>query len=472
MKKKGFHSPAAGIPLNELDKLFYAWELLGGRPFSRIVFEFKGGHIDIGLLRQAYAFELNRRPALNATTLENPSAPGWDVRWMPADGSDENLAVRFCDFSDLTAEAAEEKIREIQFDPFTNYSSSKNPPFFLALCLGPDGRQKLLAFVNHALTDAHGLGLIFQELFSAYNQLASGLVPDVPAGKAAGPLPSPLLPEPRLRRWMLTLGALAFFAGQCVRTGFQGAAKIYSGRNTFSDATVAVQRVVSTERLNRYLASAKRQGVTLNVLLVAAQILTIDRWKQACGEAAGVISIDVHKNLRMAENEFLELSNKFSTFIISTQPRHRIRPKDLLQHVRREQEKAQRCGTAEKIICLLGLLNTRIAAKTVALWGNFIFNNPALGESSQVTNVGRLWAGPGNSMRVTRLGDAELSGCYMAAMPSPSIGNFSGFLTFNNKLHISFNYCSRTMTAAQGQEFMGLFEKTLDDLAACSAASS
>ncbi len=337
----------------------------------------------------------------------------------------------------------------------------------LALCTLPDGRQKLLAFINHALTDAHGLGLIFQELFTAYNHLAAGLAPDVSACPDTGLPPSPLLPESRVKRCMLALGALAFFAGQCIKTGFQAPAKIYSGKNTFSDATAAVQREVSAEPLNRYLAAAKRHGITLNVLLVAAQILAIDRWKQARGEAAGVISIDVHKNLRMEENEFLELSNKFSTFIISTLPRHRTRPKDLLQHVRREQEKAQRCGTAEKIICLLSLLNTRIAAKTVPLWGNFVFNNPALGESSQVTNVGRLWAGPGNTTRITHLGDAEISGCYMAAMPSPSIGNYSSFLTFNNRMYISFNYFNRTMSAAQAQQFLDLFQKTLGDLADC-----
>ncbi len=110
MKKPGLPTRSPGIPLNELDKLFYSWELLGGRPFSRILFEFKGGHIDIGLLRQAYALEIKRRPVLNAIIAENPSGSGWDVRWMPRDCADVNLAVRLCDFSGMTAEAAENKI--------------------------------------------------------------------------------------------------------------------------------------------------------------------------------------------------------------------------------------------------------------------------------------------------------------------------------------------------------------------------
>lgn len=139
MKKPNLLPQSPGIPLNELDKLFYSWELLGARPFSRILFEFKGGHIDIRLLRQAYALEAKRRPVLNATIAENPSGSGWDVRWMPGSCADENLAVGLCDFSGMPAGAAEQKIREIQFDPFTDYSSRKNPPFPWLSALGLTG---------------------------------------------------------------------------------------------------------------------------------------------------------------------------------------------------------------------------------------------------------------------------------------------------------------------------------------------
>jgi NRPS condensation-like uncharacterized protein len=468
VKTTGLLPRPPGIPLNELDKMFYWVEPLGSRPIVRTVFEFKGGHIDLQLLRQAYALEIKRRPVLNATLAENPSGSGWDVRWMPRDFADENLAVRLCDFSGLSAEAAEKKIREIQFDPFTNYSAGKDLPFSMVLCPVPDGRQKLLAFSNHALTDAYGVGLIFQELFTTYNQLAAGLAPDDSLCPDPG-LPSvALLPSSRVKRCIQVLGALAFIAGQAIKTGFQAPAKIFSGENSLSGATGAVQREMSQDRLSRYLAAAKRHGISFTVLFVAAQFQTIDRWKKARGETAGLISIDVHQNLRMEEREFLELSNKFSTFVISTLPRHRIRPKDLLQHVRREQEKAQRRGIAQKLICLLWLLDSRIVVKKLPPWVmNLLFSNPKMGDSTQVTNLGRLWAGPDNSTRITRLGDAEISGCFMASQPSPAVGNFTSFLTFKNRLFLSFNYFNRTMTDAQAQQFMDLFEKALADLAEC-----
>jgi len=34
-------------------------------------------------------------------------------------------------------------------------------------------------------------------------------------------------------------------------------------------------------------------------------------------------------------------------------------------------------------------------------------------------------------------------------------------------MYISFNYFNRTMTAEQGEQFMALFEKSLEDLAGC-----
>ena len=55
----------------------------------------------------------------------------------------------------------------------------------------------------------------------------------------------------------------------------------------------------------------------------------------------------------------------------------------------------------------------------------------------------------------------------MASLPSPAVGNFTSFLTFKNRLFLSFNYFNRTMTDAQAQQFVDLFEKALADLAEC-----
>ena len=459
------HRPP-GHDLNELDKMFFWGEPLGSRPMVRILFEFEGGHVDMQRLRQAYLLEIQRRPVLNSTIADSPAGPGWNVRWMPRDSADETCAVRLCDLTGLSVADADARVREIQFDPFTGFSSRTSPPFSMVLCDLPAGRQKLLGFITHCVTDAHGIGLIFEELFTIYNNISAGLAPETSLCPDPGRQPSPLLPKSRGRRFVRFLGALGVLARNAVTTRFQAPVKIFTGRNILSDPIDAVHRVLPQERLAGYLAAAKRLGASLGDLMVAAQILAIERYKKSCGEAPGVISVDVHQNLRRTESEMLELGNKFSTFIVATLPRHRTSPAGLVQHVHRELEQALRRGTAEKLICLLWPLNTRIAAKTLPLWENSVFNNPKVGESSQVTNMGRLWAGPRNTTRLTRLGDAQIAVCLMAALPSPAIGNFCGFLTYNNRFLIRFIYFIRTMTEARARQFLGLLVQALDDYAA------
>jgi hypothetical protein len=120
------------IPLNELDKLYFTWELLGYQPMVRILFEIRGGKIDLELLRQAYVAEIKRRPALNARIYDNVPGNNWQVRWKLRDEIDAVHAVRMNDFSALSPDAAEVKIRQLQFNPFADFIL--RAAFFLELC--------------------------------------------------------------------------------------------------------------------------------------------------------------------------------------------------------------------------------------------------------------------------------------------------------------------------------------------------
>jgi hypothetical protein len=130
------------------------------------------------------------------------------------------------------------------------------------------------------------------------------------------------------------------------------------------------------------------------------------------------------------------------------------------------QEQALRDRTAKKLIALLYLLlDTRIGRRTERLWQNLLFNNPRLGDSSLVTNLGRLWADRDGSTRITRLGDAEITSFYMAGPPIPSIGSYFSYLAYNNSLFITFNYFEWVMPAADACRFVDLFEEILDEFA-------
>ena len=126
------------------------------------------------------------------------------------------------------------------------------------------------------------------------------------------------------------------------------------------------------------------------------------------------------------------------------------------------QKHALQSGAAQKLISLSWLLNTRIGAKTLSLWINFIFNNPRIGDSSLVTNIGRLWIGNDKTTYLTRIGDADITSLYITAPPSPSTGSYSGFFTYNNKLYYMFNYFEWAMSEIQAHQFADLFEQTLE----------
>lgn len=457
--------PQSGfIPLNELDKLFFSWGDLGYHAVSRIVFECKGGTIDLELLRQAYAVEIKRRPVLNAR-IDDSAPKGWKVYWKLRAESDAFSVVRMSDFSALSLGDAEEKVRQLQFDPFPAYNLRTHPPFFLHLCRLPGGTWKLLVFIHHALADGYGITLILEELLTAYNRIATGDRIEVLPGEIMAARQLPLLPANRLVLVRQILCALFYFVRLNITARLSSAAKIADGSHTFRAATAAVFRSVSPDRLARYRAAARRAGITFNVLLVAAQALALERWKRGRGEHCGLINIQIHHNLRSKPEDFQQLANKFCPFIIPILPAARKDPQKLLRYVQWRQEQAVRNQTAQKIAALLSLLNTRLGRRTQTFWQHLIFNNPRFGDSSTVSNIGKMWTGSDGLTRVTRLGDAEIKSLYIAGPPVPSIGSYFGYLTYNETLYIMFNYFEWTMTDDDACRFVDLFEELLEELA-------
>lgn len=465
MQHNNFQPQSGFIPLNELDKLFFSWGDLGYHAVSRILFEFKGGSIDLELLRQAYAVEIKRRPVLNARIDDSVPGNNWKVYWKLRTDSDAVAAVRMCDLSALSFRDAEVKVRQLQFDPFGGYNLRTDPPFFIHLCRMPASAWKLLVFIHHALADGHGITLILEELIAAYNRLAAGDGIDIPPGEIMTARQLPLLPANRLVLVRQILCALFYFVRLNITARLSSAAKIAYGSHRFRAATAAVCRSVSPERLARYRAAAKRVGVTFNVLLVGAQALALERWKRSRGENCGLINIQIHQNLRSSPEDFQQLSNKFCPFIIPIPSAARKDPKKLLQYVQRRQEQAVRNQTAQKIAALLSLLNTSLGRKTQKFWQHLIFNNPRFGDSSTVSNIGKLWVGSDGLTHVTRLGDAEIKSVYIAGPPVPSIGSYFGYLTYNDTLFIMFNYFEWTMTDDDARCFVDLFEEILEELA-------
>lgn len=457
------------IPLNGIDKVYYSWEQFGYRALMRISFDLKGGAVDAELLRQAYAFEVKRWPILNAAIVEK-TGPGWDLRWAPRGRIDAEQAVREFDFSMLDAQAAENKIKELQFDSFPGSNSRKDLSFFIYLCRLPDAGSRLLVFMHHALTDAHGIQVVLGGIFSTYNSLCAGMPPAAAQCNAAPP--APLLPVKRSRHLRNMLEMSFFFITRLITLRGQSPVKMMRGKSSFSGRTAAVMREISAEQFTLMRSSAKRHGARLDSLLAAAQITAVAGWKKEQGEPAGLINAEILAGLRTEEDTHQNLSNKFSPIIVDSTPAQRTTPAILLQHINKQLDRARERNFAGKLLSFLNLVNNRIGSKTVRLWGGLVCNNPRIGDSTMITNIGRVWAGPDNTTLITKLGDADITACYMAGPPMPSIGSYSGFLSFNNRLYYSFNYFDWAMTDADAHRFTELFEQALADLIACPALSA
>lgn len=433
---------------------------------ARIRFDFRGGHIDPALLRQAYAAEIRRRPVLNARIDDAGPAGGRQVRWRLRREAPGPETVRMADLSGLAPEAAEETMRLMQTDPFTGYSLRTDPPFFMTLCRLPGCCWRLLVFFHHALADAHGISMVLEELFAAYNRLAAGRgIEPIEEKKHAAYLP--LLPDSRRELGRGIISMVGFFAARGIASGFTPATKLIYGRHTFQARTGIVHRSIGPQALSRYLAAAKRGGVSFNILLVAAQARAIERWKKLRGEPCGLISMAVHHNLRAGGSELHELSNKFSPFVIDLHPRHRGDAATLVRTVQQMQERARKGAMAQHMACLLFLLNTPLWRTAPRFWLNLVFNNPRIGDSSLVTNLGKLWAVTKDSPAVTRLGDADITAYYMAGPPTPSIGSYFAYLAYRGSLFVTFNYFDWALPAADARSFTDLFLETLDELATC-----
>ncbi len=449
---------APGIPLNELDKMFYCWERFGYAAMVRTRIELTGGSVSLHWLRQAYAAAVGRWPVLRSLLVERTN-PGWDMHWSPMPAPDPRQAVAFKDFSALPMDTAEAQATELLFDPLEGFSCRTSPPFFMQLCRLSATRSVLHVYIHHAVADVGGIMRVLQEIVSAYNRLAAGDVPAVP-GRAEPPADTrePLMPRSRARRLLYAAEAIGDGIARGVTSHGRPATKFFRGKSVFSGKTWAVFREIPGELLAQLQSAAKAYGASLSALLAAGQLAALDRWSRERGFRPGTISTQVHVRLPGEDGGGALLGNRFSTMFVLSNERHRSDPATLVRHVSRQYEVARRRRSARKLLALLWPLNTRIGAATVKLWGNFIFNNPLLGESTQVSNLGRWSLAP-------RLGDAAISSCHMAGPPVPSIGSLSAFLTVNDRLFYAFNYFQWAIKGSEAFRFVNLFEEAMTELA-------
>ena len=450
---------ATCFSLNELSRLFYCLELLGYPVIQRTHFEFQGPLPDIALLRKAFLLEAVRYPIFKSVIRESYSALSWKLCWEPLSDVDPAEVIREYDFSHAAPAQAEAGFRELQFQRFEGFDSRRNPPFFAALCGFPGGAFRMITFFHHAAADSGGCLLFLRDWFVRYNALA-GRPQGVPVAEA------PLMDTP------LTSGTLSGYAGALAAVARQARSaprgrqdKLLYGKARFDTGIDAVFRSYDPERMRRYLAAAKRRDTTFTSLFTAAQTLALDQWKKARGEPCDVVSIQIHKSLRAAGPELGEVQNRFAVFQVASAGSDRRDPAGLVRMLHDQSRRASETRFSETAIDALMPLRLWASRALLPVWATATFTYPSFGPSFQISNIGRIWAGPKGVPLVERLGEAEITGCYMPGHPMPGVGTFTSFCTYRDRLFLTFNYCTATLDRAGAEAFVGMIEKNLDELA-------
>ena len=451
---------AAVIPLNELSKLFYCLDRLGYAPVARMHFELRGGAIDAERLRRACSLQLTRYPVFNARCQDRSSAAAWRLCWVPGENSERNGAVREYDLTGLTAGTAQQRVSALIADISAGLTAVRSRPFRLAVFRLPDCRWEIVAFFHHAAADAYSYNTFLTDIFSTYNRLGSGTGQTTPDTGRPHAETFPLLPVTAWETITGLWGAVCIIASQIRRRGGRLPHKLVYGKSSFNGGTGVVERCLGPDSLTRYAAAARRLQTTVNDLLVAALIAALEQWKTTRGEPCETISVQIHKNIRKTAAERREMTNRFSTIIITTQKKERGSLTGIARQVSRLRASAYKRRMAEKIICFLWFLNSRVAEKTIVSWGNRILNNTVLGDSLAVSNMGTVRAGSDGG----RLGSAEITACYLYSPPIPSVGTSVSFCTFRKRLFLSFNYFTWALSEKQAHSFAAVYAGVLEKL--------
>jgi hypothetical protein len=120
-----------------------------------------------------------------------------------------------------------------------------------------------------------------------------------------------------------------------------------------------------------------------------------------------------------------QVQNRFSMFLMASQPQDRSDPAGLIQLPHRQNRHAIDDRLAKKYLEVLLPLRLRAARALLRVWGNLAFKNPRFGVSFQISNVGRIWTGAEGRPLLDHLGDAEITACYVPGHPMPSIGTIT-----------------------------------------------
>ncbi|MCP4716701.1 MAG: hypothetical protein GY868_16390 [Deltaproteobacteria bacterium] len=459
------------IALNEMDTMFYCFECMGYPPVGKIHFELKGSAVDSDVLQRACSLMLERFPSFAGLLQENVTWFRWDISWYCDTAAAAEHAVAVFDYSGKNPEEARKMLESHTHEPLQEYSSHEQRPFRMVLCRMPGGVEHLLFYMNHACADGYGFLWFIQEFFGLYNYLLNTDTPYQWSASAPSTSPSSLLPKSLSRKVLTFAGALGVLINRRLRNIGVKNANLIQGKSSFKGSVRTKHRILEADAVAQYVKAARYHDAGMSEMLVAAQVIALERYRAECGEKCDGISVQIHHNIRTSPQQLRETGNFFSTMIIETRAHERASPDRIIKNITHKRRCVKSERMAERINSLLWLFRFGVTKKLLPFWGPAVFNNPEVGDSLTVSNVSRIWMDKQGNHLVTNLGKAEVQACYMYGTPIPSTGTFMIIYTVHERLYLSFHYFEWAMSDAQADRYLDMTVNALDEYCQSNAAN-
>ncbi|HEX2322137.1 MAG TPA: hypothetical protein VHJ18_24410 [Streptosporangiaceae bacterium] len=365
----------------------------------------------------------------------------------------------------LTASYAGQEDLDRRRDAFLSSSLSLDvaPPLRFLLASGPDG-DHLILNAHHAAFDGLSCLRLMREVAGQYGPAVAGgqamaippPMPDAdPAPLAASGSPRPATP-PLNPCW-----------GQDPSKGSAGETSVSAARRKFGRAARIAPGLEAEPRLPGYGAhlvtwdgltvtnSLRRDGASINDLLIAALMITISEWNRARGSGDGIkITMPVGDKAQAGpEGQWANLSRL--TTIAARVPAG-ARPADVIADVA-SQTRAAKEHTGPQ----LDLASRALAAAPLPVTVKYMLlrlalrvAGPLFCDTSLVSNLGV--AGP------LAFGPMPAEQVWFSTSAHMPRGLSLGAVTAGGALRLTFRYRRALMSGSDAGEFGAMFAKVLD----------
>lgn len=203
------------------------------------------------------------------------------------------------------------------------------------------------------------------------------------------------------------------------------------------------------------LLSGRRQGVSVNDLLLAALHISVERWNAEHGRKTARVGIMMPVNMR-PKDWWYEVVGNFSLMVIvatrKSDRRSLTRTTQAVARRTRTIKDEQRPAAALKVLALLDSLPLRAKRVVVAF-----LSRPRLIQTSLLTNLG--------AVEPLDFGaDLKSSAMWMSAPARMPLGLSVGAVTQGRRLHLTFRYRHSLFSPEAAAAFARVYLGVLDDL--------